>query len=148
MPAGYGVPTDASGSGLIPWSWADGRLTASRNYWLCTTRADGRPHAAPVWGVWHGGRVWFGTDPASQKGRNLARSPEAVVHLESGDETVILEGTVEIVRDADALAPVLDAYEAKYGMRPETGGLYAFRPRVANTWTESDFTHTAVRWTF
>ncbi|MEI6136703.1 MAG: pyridoxamine 5'-phosphate oxidase family protein [Chloroflexota bacterium] len=28
------------------------RLRTAMNYWIATTRPDGRPHAAPVWGVW------------------------------------------------------------------------------------------------
>ena len=36
---------------LLPWSWALDRLSQARNYWIATTRADGRPHSRPVWGV-------------------------------------------------------------------------------------------------
>jgi PPOX class probable F420-dependent enzyme len=148
IPASYGVPTDGSGGERLPWSWAEERLAEARNYWICTTRADGRPHAAPVWGVWHDGAVWFGTSPTSQKGRNIRRDRRIVVHLESGDETVILEGQVEVVRDAEALGPVLDAYEAKYDHRPPPAGLYMLRPRIAQTWLESDYARTATRWIF
>lgn len=148
IPPSYGVPTDGSGGERLPWSWAVEQLTASRNYWVCTTSADGRPHAAPVWGVWHDDAVWFGTNPASMKGRNIARNPSVVVHLESGDETVILEGEVEVVRDAQVLEPVADAYEAKYEYRPPASALYALRPRIAQTWLESDYARTATRWVF
>ena len=144
----YGVPQDASGAERLPWSSAVERLTAARNYWVCTTHADGRPHAVPVWGVWHDGAVWFGTSPESAKGRNLARDPRAVVHLESGDDVVILEGDVEVCRDADVLAPVFDAYEQKYDHRPGAPAFLFLRPRVAQTWTEQDFTKNATRWTF
>src|SRR5947209_5813545 len=30
---------------MLPWSWARDRLVASHNYWISTTRPDGRPHA-------------------------------------------------------------------------------------------------------
>lgn len=36
--------------GLLDWSWVSEQLTQSQNYWIATTRPDGRPHAAPVWG--------------------------------------------------------------------------------------------------
>ncbi len=101
MPRAYGVPTDASGSERLPWSWAVEQLTAARNYWICTTRRDGRPHAMPVWEIWQGGAVWFSTDPSSAKGRNMARDPRVVVHLESGDDTVVLEGKVEHATDRE-----------------------------------------------
>jgi PPOX class probable F420-dependent enzyme len=148
MPSTYGVPTDGSGSEVLPWSWAVERLTEARNYWICTTRPDGRPHAAPVWGVWFADAVWFGTSPDSQKGRNLTRDPRVVIHLESGDETVILEGEIELSRDADLLKQYADAYEEKYAYRPPEAGAFVLRPRVAQTWTEQDFPRNATRWVF
>ena len=78
----------------------DGRRSGSpagRSYWVTTTRADGRPHAMPVWGLWLDGALWFSSDPDSVKGRNLAARPDAVVHLESGDEVCILDGRVRRV---------------------------------------------------
>jgi Pyridoxamine 5'-phosphate oxidase len=102
----------------------------------------------PVWGVWLDDAVWFGTSPDSRKGRNLARDPRIVIHLESGDDTVILEGEVEISREPDAVTRVGDAYEQKYGYRPSGSGFYLLRPRVAHTWTEKDFPRTATRWVF
>ena len=144
MPRGYGVPTDGSGGELLPWSWAEEQLTQARNYWVCTTRADGRPHATPVWGVWLEGAVWFGTNPSSTKGRNIARDPRIVVHLESGDDVVILEGAVELPETLPE--GVAAAYEEKYGHRVER--LFALRPRVAHTWTERDFARNATRWVF
>jgi hypothetical protein len=149
MPASYGVPTDSSGAELLPWAWAVEQLEQARNYWVCTTRADGRSHAAPVWGVWVDGALWFSTSPESQKGKNLARDPRAVVHLESGDDVVILEG--EAVR-SECPDSVCDAYEAKYGYRLDRGNadtpVFVLWPRVAQTWTERDFPKAAVRWTF
>jgi PPOX class probable F420-dependent enzyme len=152
MPAAYGVPRDGSGGELLPWSWAEEQLTKARNYWICTTHRDGRPHAIPVWGVWLEGEVWFGTNPSSTKGRNLARDPRVVVHLESGDDTVILEGEAELPTDHAALERFVEVYEQKYGHRIElretNEGIFALRPRIAQTWTESDFARNATRWVF
>ena len=66
---GYGI--HESTEGMLPWSWAEERLETARNYWIGTTRSDGSPHAAPVWGLWTGDAVLFSTSPASRKGRNL-----------------------------------------------------------------------------
>ena len=149
MPALYGVPTDASGAELLPWSWAVEQLERSRNYWICTTRGDGRPHAAPVWAVWVDDALWFSTSPYSQKGRNLERDPRVVIHLESGDDVVIVEGDArrEVWPDS-----AFDAYDAKYAYRIDSqnreSSLFVLRPRVAYTWTESDFTKNATRWVF
>jgi PPOX class probable F420-dependent enzyme len=148
FPAGYGIseaPTEAA------WADAVTRLDAARNYWVVTTRPDGRPHAMPVWGLWLDDAVVFSTDPDSRKGRNLAARPELVVHLESGDDVVILEGRAQVVTDDALLRRFSDAYFEKYGWRVEPGpgfGIYALRPRVAYTWRERDFPETATRWMF
>jgi PPOX class probable F420-dependent enzyme len=144
---GYGVPE--SSEGMLPWSWAEARLESARNYWIGTSRGDGSPHAAPVWGLWIGDAVLFSTSPNSRKGRNLARDPRVVVHLESGDEVVIVEGEVERVALDEASA---DAYEAKYAFRPDPdwaeGLWYAVRPRLAYAWLESGYPRTATRFAF
>lgn len=140
---GYGISTDEEG--MLSWSWAEERLLASRNYWIVTAGADGEPAAAPVWGVWAGGAVYFGTSPSSRKGRNIARDPRVVVHLESGDEVVILHGEAEVVEVDDS---VLDAYKTKYGYRPPGKRLFRLRPRRALAWLEADYPKTATRFDF
>lgn len=153
----YGVKISADGP--LAWGHAEERLEGARNYWISTTRLDGRPHAAPVWGVWVEGSLYFGTGRNSVKGRNLARSPELVVHLESADDLVILEGEVEEVRDRASFEAIDAAYRAKYDMgvveaaddgEPGGGGAvwYVVRPRKAHAWLENDFPNTATRWRF
>ena len=144
MAAGYGIATGAEG--LLPWNWVTERMVAARNYWVGTTRPDGRPHVAPVWGLWLDDAFFFGTDPASRKGKNIQEQPYVVVHLESGDDVVILEGTVEVEEDEDVLARMADAYEAKYSYRPP--GAYRVEPTVAFAWREQDFPTSATRWVF
>lgn len=150
MPVGYGIAMGREG--LLPWSWVMERLTVARNYWLATTRPDGRPHVMPVWGLWLDGALAFSTARGSRKARNFALHPDAVVHLESGDEVVILEGPVHEVTDAALLARFADAYEAKYRFRPDphdaANGTYVLRPRVAFAWREQDFPVSATRWRF
>jgi PPOX class probable F420-dependent enzyme len=142
MPPSYG----ATGTAEVPWSAVAEKLERARNFWLCTTRPDGRPHAAPVWALWFEGVLWFSTDPTSAKARNIARESRVSVHLESGDDVVILDGEAARTEWPDA---VLDAYEEKYGYRidssNENHGTYVVRPRVAQTW---DDLKNAVRWTF
>lgn len=146
-PASYGIDPGSTG-GLIPWEHTRERLAASRNYWIATVRPDGSPHTMPVWGVWLDDRFCFATDPASRKGRNLAANREVSVHLESGDEVVIVEGTAEPVTDAALLARIVDAYRAKYDYRPGRDGLYGVRPNRAFAWIEKDFPATAARYAF
>ncbi len=151
MPSGYGLATAEAG-GLLPWDSVVEKLTASRNYWIATTGRDGRPHATPVWGLWLDKTFFFSTDPNSLKGRNIAGNPEVVVHLESGDDAVILEGKADRVQQEHVLARFVEAYDAKYGFRLDTSGLtyvvYAVSPRLAMAWLERDFPNTATRWRF
>ena len=106
----------------------------------------------PVWGVWLDQNFLFSTSLSSQKGRNLARNPNLVVHLESGDDVVILEGVAEEVTDLDWLARFADAYDAKYQFRPDIhdakNGTYALRVKTAFAWLEPDFPGGATRWQF
>jgi PPOX class probable F420-dependent enzyme len=147
MPDGYGIaPVEA---GQLPWEWAVERLAAARNYWVVTTRDDGRPHAIPVWGLWLDGAVLFSTDPQSVKGRNLASRPDVVIHLESGDETVVVEGRAERVTGAELPSDFVDAYDAKYGHRVDTSNpafaFYRVRPERVLAWREADFPTSATR---
>ena len=151
MPSGYGINTEAGG--MLTWEWVDSQLTKSRNYWIGSTRPDGRPHVTPVWGVWMDGAVYFSSDPNSRRARNIAANPEVVVHLESGDDVVILEGRVELVTDTDLYKRVGKVYNKKYKMPvfsdSEPGSpLYEVKPRLVMAWQESDFPNTATRWIF
>ena len=156
MPQGYGVPeTD---DGVLDWSWAVERLESALNYWFATTRPDGQPHAMPAWAVWLDDALYFEGSPLTRRARNLAENPELVVHLESGDEVVILEGrSEEVGKPERALAERLAAeFTRKYGdtrweYRPppeqwDEGGLWRMRPRAAFGW--SAFPTDTTRWRF
>ena len=138
---------------FLPFTHAQKRLTKSRNYWICTTRRDGRPHSIPVWGFWIDGSLYFGTARSTRKARNLAHNPAISIHLESGDDVVILEGTaVEVDLTDKPIRKKLDAASrAKYKMPlmviPESV-FYCVRPRFVLAWTESDFPNNATRWQF
>ncbi len=96
-----------------------------RNYWVCTTRADGRPHAMPVWGLWLDDAVLFSTDPESVKARNLAARPDVVVHLESGDDVVVVDGRAERLTGSELPADFVDALrgEVRRPRRPCRSGV-------------------------
>lgn len=146
----YGITKGEDGQ--LEWSWAEERLTSSRNYWISTTRPDGRPHAMPVWGAWLDGSLYFSTAAGSTKARNLSRDPRCIATTEYAGEAVIVEGVAEIVTDGDLLARFKAAYDPKYDwdMDPHSGPIYAVRPTVAFGFTETadTFTKTATRWRF
>ena len=151
MPASYGISPGPTPE-MIAWSTVRDRLLNERNYWIATTRPGGRPHTMPVWGIWQDDMLYFATDPASRKSRNLVANSSAIVHLESGDNVVILEGIAKEVRDATVLGHFAEAYEVKYGFRPDTTGIsssvYCFRPEFSYAWRETDFPRSATRWSF
>lgn len=154
MPDGYGIP--ASTQGMLPWSFVEERMAAAKNYWIGTVRPDGRPHSMPVWGVWLDGTLYFEGSPETRRGRNIAANPAVVVHLESGDQVVIIEGEAyETSRPERPLAVRLaEAYTAKYapvGYQPgpdswDQGGLYVLQPHTVFAWTS--FPKDTTRWQF
>lgn len=148
----YGIWAADEGAGLLEWDWATQRLEQAHNYWVGTASESGRPHSAPIWGLWHEGVFFFSTARGSRKGQNLAANPFAVVHLESGDEVVIVEGSVGEVtarKDLDTLAA---AYGLKYTLEitfeDPNSVVYALTPERAFAWRESDYPESATRFTF
>jgi hypothetical protein len=93
-------------------------------YWVVTSRADGRPHARAVWGLWLEPRFHFTTSPETVMARNVAATGYAAVHPESAVNVVIIEGNVRRT-EGQALAEAGGAYEAKYGtkMDPDDPGM-------------------------
>lgn len=147
---GYGIASTAHDVETFPWPDVEERLRAARNYWVVSVRTGGRPHAMPVWGVWSDGMLCFSTDLGSVKGRNLRERPDVVVHLESGDDVVILEGRAEVLRDRPALERFVEVYDAKYGHRIDVDNpsftVFALRPVCVLSWLERAFPATATRW--
>ncbi len=147
MPDSFGV--GAAGAPFEPIAWLSfaAQVAAARNYWISTTRPDGRPHAVPVWGVWLEGVFYFLTDANSLTAKNLAGNANAVVHLESGDDVAILFGAFE---QAALEAGVLKAFNAKYEMPPVSEGFPVYRMRLskAMAWREDGFPANATRWRF
>jgi hypothetical protein len=111
---GYGV--DPATWHPLPWSWAASRLGPSRNYWLVTVSAEGRPHALPVWGVWDDAehRFAFSCAPEARKARNLAANPSAVVAVEDTVECVSVEGRATRLVEPGRQEQWIERYLAKY----------------------------------
>ena len=102
----YGVP--AGEEALLPWRHVEERVRDARAYWMATVRPEGRPHAVPTWGVWVD--TTFYTEGGGRKVQNLRSNPAVVVHLESGDDVVIIEGEAsEISRPERPLFERIDA---------------------------------------
>ena len=152
---GYGLRGPDEGTGLLPWSWAEERLGASRNYWLVSRWPDGRPHAMPVWGLWRGASLLFSSSRGSRKARNLVADPRCVVTTEDALNPVVVEGTAQPVGDAASLAAFLAGVNAKYGtaygremVDPAANTTFRIRPRWAFSLKQGDFTGSPTRWSF
>jgi nitroimidazol reductase NimA-like FMN-containing flavoprotein (pyridoxamine 5'-phosphate oxidase superfamily) len=149
-PASYGVPT--AGGEMMPWSFVTDQLESAHNYWIVTVGSGERPHSAPVWGAFVADDLFFETSPTTRKGRNLARNPAVVVHTESADEVVIVEGLAAPSHRAPRnVERLVQAFRAKYdGYEPDpdewgTGSLYRVTPTVIFAWRDMP---TATCWRF
>ena len=125
----YGAPSDAA---PLEWEWVDGQLRTAGTYWV-VPNGDRRPHPRPVWGVWQDEllHLSIGSPVIS---RLLRQDTDVVVHLDSGVDVVVVEGSVA-GRSDDAL--VIDAYDEKYDWRytvDEYGPLTRIAPRVVMAW--------------
>jgi general stress protein 26 len=147
----YGLLPADQGKGLLPWNWAQARLEKSHNYWIATTRPDGRPHAAAVWGVWLDDTFYFSTGRSSRKARNLAVNPVCVVCTENAVEAVIVEGVAKLIQVHSAVDQINGAYREKYDSDfPDDSNIYAVNPKVVFGFVEAEpeFAGSATRWKF
>ena len=146
---GYGRPP--ASKGLISWKWAQQRLTRSHNYWIATTKSDGAPHVMPVWGIWVDSIFYFSTGRESRKAKNLRTNPRCTVCTEKSREAVILEGTVEEIKDSALIKKLGVPYHKKYKpwkLDPEIGGIYSVHPTRIFALDEKSGLKTATRWLF
>ena len=152
VPDGYGVKEDGP---FLRWADVEDWLVEATEYWLATTRPDGRPHVVPRWGVWLDDRFWYDGSPMTRHARNIAANPACALHLESGTTVTIIEGTsrpsqpiqgelgerlaAEYVRKYEQLgyAPAADAWSGD-----DAGGMCVLTPAKGIAWSQfpSDLT--------
>lgn len=113
----YGIPETLEG--ILPWEHVIERMKSALNYWIATASPDGRPHATPVWGVWLDGQFYFDGSPRTRRGRNLAKNSAVTVHLESGNDVIILQGDAHEIHgpDNDLAVKLAATYASKYADR-------------------------------
>jgi hypothetical protein len=152
---GYGTLGPTAGTGLLPWSWAEERLTRSHEYWLATVTPGGRPHVMPVWAMLVDDRLWFSSANGSRKARNLERTRYASLSTDDATEPVVAEGPVELITDVERLERMLAAENAKYGtdygmdmLDPEKNSCFALTFETVFGLDTSDFTGSPTRWSF
>ena len=152
---GYGLRPAGEGTGLLPWSWAEEKLTSSRNYWVVTVWPDGRPQAMPVWGMWHDGTFWFSSSKPSRKSKNLLADPRCVVTTEDTQNPMVLEGIARLITAREELETLLSLENAKYStnygidmLDPVTSSSFRISPLWAFGLQMDDFSGSPTRWDF
>lgn len=144
----YGRPSE-----LRPpeWEWVQEQLTDAGTYWV-VARAARRPHPRPVWGIWDADALHLSVGSPAVT-RALRDDPLVTVHLDSGTDVVIVEGTVTGSHDDAAL---LARYDAKYEWHytvDEYGPLTTVAAEVVVAWRSAgwagrDGFQEAGRWRF
>jgi PPOX class probable F420-dependent enzyme len=77
-------------------------LDRARTATLATVRADGRPHAAPIWFDLDGDTLVFTTGESTIKARNMRRDPRVSLCIDEYEPPfhfVLIEGTAELTAD-------------------------------------------------
>jgi hypothetical protein len=134
------------GEAAVSWDDVVSRLAAARVWWVCTSHPARGPHCVPTWGVVVDGVPHIFGAADSRRNRDLAADPRAVVHLESGEDVLIVRGTFVDVGSPEDNPDVCAAYRAKYAepddpqylpdADPEADVHFArLEPARALTWT-------------
>jgi nitroimidazol reductase NimA-like FMN-containing flavoprotein (pyridoxamine 5'-phosphate oxidase superfamily) len=147
----------------IPWATGRQLLQQAELYWLTTVRPEGRPHVAPLIGVWDGDAFHFCTGAEERKYRNLEANPEVVVttgrNAWADGCDVVVEGRAVAVRDEAELQRLADAWEAKYGevwrfdvrdgaFAAEGQSAVVFRVEARTVFGFGKAPHSQTRWSF
>lgn len=140
----------------IGWPRIAERLSGERSYWLCTVGRDGAPHVVPVWGVVVSD-VWYGySERRTVKAGNLRADPRVALHLDGGDDVLIVHGVLDDLGHPRTRPDILDAFARKYSRAedrpflpsedPAFDVLYALSPLRAVRWRLDDYDNTQARW--
>ena len=137
----------------VLWDHVHKELEDARNYWVVTTRQSGAPHARPLWGLWRQNAFYFSVNLGAGTARNLDDNPKVGVHLESGENVVIVDGVAErlVGLGADA-GVILEAWARKYPESPtdvkvlDGRAIYVVRPSVVRAWTLARYPDDVTRW--
>ena len=109
-----------SDSGTAAAGWDETRrvLEEAQLSWICTVRADGRPHLTPLVAVWLDGALYFTTGADEQKAVNLRGNPHVILltgcHRWDEGLDVVAEGEAVRVTDDALLTRLARAWAGKW----------------------------------
>lgn len=108
---------DGYGYDALPWErahveLAKGSTGPDMTHFLGTIDTDGKPHVAGVGAAWFDGDLYFTSNLAAQKARNLAANPACTIAVKVAGLDLTLRGTAERVTDADTIEHIAAIYRA------------------------------------
>jgi hypothetical protein len=106
---------DRYGSDVLPWTRAHvelmkGSTSPDTTHFLGTIGPDGRPHVAGVGAAWLDGDLYFTSNLAARKARNLAANPACTIAVSLAGIDLTLRGTAVQVSDAATLEQIAAIY--------------------------------------
>jgi Pyridoxamine 5'-phosphate oxidase len=105
---------DRYGSAALDWARARAALagppTPDVTHFLGTCRPDGTPHAAGIGAQWMAGDLYFTSNPAARKARDLAVNPACTISVRLPGIDLVLDGAAERVTDPETLERVAAGY--------------------------------------
>ena len=106
---------DGYGNAVLPWERARAELVkvfsgAATPHFLGTGGPDGRPHVAGVGAAWFDGDLYFTSNLAARKARNLAANPACTIAVSLTGIDLTIRGTAERVTDTATLERVAKIY--------------------------------------
>lgn len=106
---------DRYGNAALPWSRAHSELVKGSTgpdttHFLGTIGPDGRPHVAGVGAVWFDGDLYFTSNLAARKARNLAANPACTIAVKLAGIDLTLAGTAVRASDATTLERIAAIY--------------------------------------
>jgi len=130
---------DAAAAG---WEQTRRVLEEAQLSWICTVRADGRPHLTPLVAVWLDGALYFCTGAGEQKAVNLRVHPHVLLltgcHRWDEGLDVVAEGDMSVrvpVTGNDELGELARAFNDMIGEMAESRARIEFLQRMG-AWQE------------
>ena len=92
-------------------------LAEPRNAMVAAIRRDGRPQMTPNWFHWDGARFYVSTTKGRRKYENFSRDARTQLAIDdaTGFRAVLVDGTVDLRDDHEAVLEHFKAIRAKHG---------------------------------
>ncbi|WSL61677.1 PPOX class F420-dependent oxidoreductase [Kitasatospora herbaricolor] len=133
--------------------WRAFLAAGTRTAKLASTRADGRPHVAPVWFLLDGDDIVLNTGSGTVKGRTLARDGRVMLCVDDDRPPfsfVLVQGTATLSEDLPEVRAWATRIAARYmgedlaeqyGARNGVPGELLVRVRIEKVTAESGIAH-------